>query len=94
MIALGEYATSSRADATACSRPTSSSGGSAWPWKRCSTFQRVRPCRHNRTRRGVGPCSDTSGFLAPGDHSLPAWAGSDWSTNGIVGQSFHSRSRA
>src|SRR5207237_9024019 len=37
-----------RPSASACSRPSSFSGGSAWPWNRPSRFQSVSPCRARR----------------------------------------------
>ena len=40
--------------AAACSRPSAESGGSAWPWSRCSAFQVDSPWRTIR-RREVTP---------------------------------------
>ena len=88
-------------------RPSSSSGGSSWPWKRPAAFHSVRPCRHS-TSRGTGQRGQR---LADGHRPVVVPVGGRvarrrsrrprtrpaapaLSTNGMVGQSFHSRSRA
>src|SRR3954452_10080875 len=45
----GRSAATSAATAYACARPTSSSGGAAWPWKRRWAFHSVRPWRSRTT---------------------------------------------
>ncbi len=67
----------------ACARPTESSGMSVCPWPRPLAFHSVRPCRTRikrvTKRQRTGP-EVSAGIVA--------------STNGMVGQSRHSRSSA
>ena len=62
---LGRSAASSRAARSACASPVVSSGMSLCPWKRCSAFHTVWPCRHSTSRTGAGRGSAARAGLRP-----------------------------
>ena len=64
---------SSLASSSACARPCSFSGGSAWPWKRPSRFQSVSPWRARRIVVTAGYASRRMDLgLATASASSPA----------------------